>query len=313
MSVYDVVIVGGGAAGLNAALMLGRARRRIAVVDGGQPRNAPATAMHGFLSRDGMPPRELLAAGRAELESYGGEIIDGEVTGIDAGFYVRLGDGRVLKARRVLVATGLTDVLPDIAGLRERFGRDVLHCPYCHGYEVRDRPLGVIGSLHHAYLVRQWSPDLVFFSNGTEVSLEDREKLSARGVKVVDGKVVRVAVTDDRLSAVELADGRTVERSALFVAPKMVPNDRLLKDLGCVADDNGVVRVDAVGRTSEFGVFAAGNSVTPMATVIGAASAGAQAGAFINAELVEEDFADALDRSRAGTFGPEMERRVSRL
>jgi thioredoxin reductase (NADPH) len=165
MSDFEVVIVGGGAAGLSAALVLSRARRDVLVIDAGEPRNAPASHMHGFLSRDGLPPRELLAIARHEIEAYGGRIRDGRVdTAVrrpDGGFIVELADGTSLDCRKLLVATGLRDELPDIDGLAERFGRDVLHCPYCHGHEVRDQPLGVLGgspnSLHQAQLVRQWS------------------------------------------------------------------------------------------------------------------------------------------------------------
>jgi thioredoxin reductase len=138
MKECDVVVVGGGAAGLSAALVLVRARRMVVVVDAGAPRNAPAAHMHGFLSRDGMPPRELLAAGRAEVSSYGGRLIDDTVVGVEPGFHVRLASGAHLRTRRILVATGLRDELPDLPGVRERWGRDLLHCPYCHGYEVRD-------------------------------------------------------------------------------------------------------------------------------------------------------------------------------
>jgi thioredoxin reductase len=160
---------GGGAAGLSAALVLGRARRRVAVVDAGSPRNAPATHMQGFLSRDGMPPAELLAAGRAEVQGYAVELIEDRVDGIEAMFSVRLAGGHALDARRILVATGCRDELPDIPGVRERWGRDLLHCPYCHGWEVRDQPIGVLGtnsgSVQHALLVRQWSEDIVFFAH----------------------------------------------------------------------------------------------------------------------------------------------------
>ena len=177
MNDYDVAIVGGGAAGLSAALVLSRARRLVAVVDAGEPRNAPAAHMQGFLGSDGMPPRELLAAGRREVSSYGGDLIDGRVTRIEPStsedgnplFEVVLDDGPPLRARRLIVTTGLRDELPDVPGVRERWGRDVLHCPYCHGHEVRDQPLGVLGgrpeAVAHAHLVRQWSDDVVFFSS----------------------------------------------------------------------------------------------------------------------------------------------------
>src|SRR5689334_7525980 len=166
---YDVIIVGGGAAGLSAALVLGRARRRVLVIDAGAPRNAPASHMQGFLSRDGMPPSELLAAGRAEVHAYGVELLKDRIETIAPGFELRTGGGRAIRARRVLLATGARDELPDIPGVQDRWGKDFLHCPYCHGWEVRDQPLGILGtnagSVQHALLVRQWSGDVIFFAN----------------------------------------------------------------------------------------------------------------------------------------------------
>src|SRR5690242_5246649 len=183
---YDVIIVGGGAAGLSAALVLGRARRRVAIVDAGAPRNAPAAHMQGFLSRDGMPPAELLAAGRAEVARYGVDLVADRVVGIEPGFSVRLAGGRVLRARRILVTTGVHDRLPDIPGARQRWGLDLLHCPYCHGWEVRDQPLGVLGtqpgSVQHALLVRQWSEDVVFIAHTHPLTAADSTQLRARGI-----------------------------------------------------------------------------------------------------------------------------------
>ena len=180
---FDVVVVGGGAAGLSAALVLGRARRRVAVVDAGSPRNAPATHMQGFLSRDGMPPSELLAAGRAEIAEYGVELIIDQVAGIEPGFHLRLASGLILEARRILLATGVGDELPDLPGVRERWGKDLLHCPYCHGWEVRDQPIGVLNthplSSDHAQLIRQWSNDVLFFSHTVELSPINRAELEA--------------------------------------------------------------------------------------------------------------------------------------
>jgi thioredoxin reductase len=295
MDEFDVVVVGGGAAGLNAALVLARARRRVAVVDAGEPRNAPAAHMHGFLSRDGMPPGQLLEAGRAEVAGYGGELVADRVARIEEGFAVHLAGGRTLGARRVLVATGLRDELPDVPGLRERWGRDVLHCPYCHGYEVRDRPLGVLGgpdpdlALHLALLLPQWSADVVFFPVGTEPTGEQRAQLAARGVHIADAPVTGLVVHDDALRGVELADGRVVPRAALFVGPRFVPRDALLTGLGCETGEDGRVRTDAAGRTSVPGVFAAGNVVDPRAQVVVAAGAGCAAAIALNTDLVHEE------------------------
>lgn len=283
---YDVVIIGGGAAGLSAALLLGRARRRVAVVDAGEPRNARAAGVHGFLSRDGMPPADLLAVGRTEVAGYGVEIIEDKVLAAESGHVVRLAGGRVFQARRLLVTTGLRDELPDVPGMTERFGRDVIVCPYCHGYEVRDQPLGVVGGGEHgvlkALLVRNWSADVVLFP-GAQVPTDER--LAARGIEVVPGEVTRVVSANDRLTGVEVA-GRVVPRSAVFVNPTFVPADGLLTGLGCEVDENGLVRVDGDGRTSVPGVWAAGNVVDPMGQVITAAAAGSRAGSMINTELV---------------------------
>ena len=317
--VYDVVVVGGGAAGLSAALVLGRARRRVLVVDAGEPRNAPAEHMQGYLSRDGMPPHELLTAGRTEVAGYGVEIVSGTVVGIEAGFFVRLAAGRVLRSRRVLVTTGVTDRLPDVDGVRERWGRDLLHCPYCHGWEVRDSALGVLGSLpgsvQHALLVRQWSDDVVFFAHTYDLQAEERLQLRARGVRVVTGEVARLVVEDDRLTGVELHDGQLVPRAAVFVRPGNVPRpDGLLAGLGCESDDAGFVRVDRTGRTSVFGVWAAGNVVDPRAQVITSAGAGSAAAIAINADLVAEDVERAVEElTSTGVFSAETEARVAEL
>ncbi|UOZ05276.1 NAD(P)/FAD-dependent oxidoreductase [Amycolatopsis sp. WQ 127309] len=311
-SSYDVVVVGGGAAGLNAALMLGRARRRVAVVDGGAPRNAPAAHMHGFLSRDGLPPDELRKIGREELAGYGVDLVDDDVTGLEPGFTLRLADGRVLTARRVLYATGVHDDLPDLPGLRESWGTDAVTCPYCHGYEVRDRPLGVLGteaaSVEHALLVRQWSPDVVYFAHTAPPSEEDRTRLDARGIRVVEGTVTAVRREDGKLTGVELGN-RFVPRAALFIRTRTVPHDAHLRELGC-AVENDVVKVDPSGRTSVPGVWAAGNVVDARATVIIAAAQGAAAAGALNHDLVTEDVRTAIDSY--GGFTPAAERAAMR-
>jgi thioredoxin reductase len=302
---YDVVIVGGGAAGLSGALVLGRARRRVAVVDAGSPRNAPAAHMQGFLSRDGMPPADLLAVGRAEVTAYGVEMIEDQVVGVEAGFSVRLASGRELDARRILIATGVRDELPDIPGASERWGRDLLHCPYCHGWEVRDRPLGVLGTrpdaVQHALLVRQWSDDVVFFVHTMDLGPDERRRLEARGVQVMHGPVARLVVESDRLTGVELVDGRVIPRVAVFIRPANVPHaDGLLAGLGCKVDQAGFPLVDTFGQTSIVGVWAAGNVVDPRLQVITSAGAGSAAAIAINADLVQDDVERAIVRDVNG-------------
>ena len=291
---FDVAIVGGGAAGLSAALVLGRARRRVVVVDAGEPRNAAARHMHGFISRDGTPPAELLVLARSEAVAYGVAFVPGRVAAVEPAFAVHVVRGRSLHARRLLIATGATDKLPEIAGARERWGRDFLHCPYCHGWEVRDQPLGVIGtgngSVDYAHLLRQWTDDLVYFTHTHEIDGAERAQLEARGIGVVDGEVRELIVEDDRLAGVALGDDRVVRRSALFIRPDMRPRlDGLVADLGLDVDELGFVRVDSTGRTTANGVWAAGNVANPRAQVVTAAGEGSAAAIAINADLVLED------------------------
>lgn len=324
---YDAVVVGGGAAGLNGALMLARARRSVVVIDAGAPRNAPADGVHGLLAREGMPPSELVERGRAEVRGYGGHVVTGEVaaltpdeigdgTGARAGegFTVVLADGRSLHARRVLVATGLVDELPDVAGVRERWGRDVLHCPYCHGWEVRDQAIGVLGSgpmsVHQALMFRQWSGDVTYFAHTMPPPTEEQaEQLAARGVRVVEGEVAALEITADRVSGVRLRDGTVIDREAVAVAGRMVARTGFLASLGLRAEEHpaGVgefVPSDAANRTDVPGVWVAGN-VTDLTAQVGAAAAsGAGAGAQINADLIAEETRLAVAARRAAAASP---------
>ncbi|MFC7404515.1 NAD(P)/FAD-dependent oxidoreductase [Georgenia alba] len=309
---YDVVVVGGGAAGLNGALMLARSRRAVVVIDAGEPRNASAAAVHGMLGHDGVPPAELLATGRAEVRRYGGHVLTGTVTAVTRevdGFAVTVAGLRTVHARRLLVTTGLVDDLPAIDGLRERWGRDVVHCPYCHGWEVRDRPIGVLAtgpmSLHAAQLFRQLSDDVVYFRH-LSPQLEDHqaEELAARGIRVVDGAVESLEVTGDRITGVRLADGTVVPREVVAVGTGMVARAEFLDQLGLapVPHPSGVgvhVPADPTGRTEVPGVWVAGN-VTDLSAQVGAsAAAGAMAGAVINADLVAEETAAAVRATTA--------------
>jgi thioredoxin reductase len=289
---YDVVIIGGGPAGLAAALVLGRARRRVAVVDSGEPRNAAAHESHGFLTRDGVPPAELLRLGRSEVAGYGVALVDDRAVSVRSGFEVALASGEVLSARRLLVTAGVRDELPDVPGVAELWGDQVHFCPYCHGYEVHDDQVGVVADgplgVVKAVMLREWAADVVLFPGDYELTADEAAQLEKRGIGVATGKVTRLAVTDGRLTGVDLADGRTVARSAVFVNPVFVPKDTLLKDLGCDLTDQGWVAVDREGRTSVDGVWAAGNVVDPKAQLLSGAGAGAATAVALNHDLIFE-------------------------
>ncbi|TKJ19761.1 NAD(P)/FAD-dependent oxidoreductase [Blastococcus sp. CCUG 61487] len=303
---YDVVVIGGGAAGLSGALTLARARRSVLVVDAGEPRNAPAGHVHNYLGREGTPPAELYAVGRGEVESYGGTVVPGRVVGLrraDDALRVVLDGGDEVRARRVLLATGLTDELPELPGAAERWGSTVLHCPYCHGWEVRDRAIGVVSTgpmgAYAAGLWRQWTDDVVLFVHtGGEPSAEERARLEARGVRIVTGEVAGLEGGAD----VRLADGELVARDAVVVATRMVADAELLADLGTtpvpLEAHGGVLGTylpaDPTGRTEVPGVWVAGNAGDLSAQVIVAAAQGLRAGAMINADLIEEDTVAAV-------------------
>ncbi|WP_229401558.1 methyltransferase domain-containing protein [Micromonospora okii] len=306
---YDVVVVGGGAAGLSGALALARARRRVLVVDAGRPRNAPAGQAHNFLTRDGVAPARLLAVGRDEVTGYGGEVVDAtaeEATRDGDGFVVRLGDGRAVRARRLLVTTGCVDELPDVPGLAGRWGRDVLHCPYCHGWEVRDRRIGVLATgaagVAQAHLWRQWSPHVTLLLHDVAApGDEEAERLAARQIPVVDGPVAALEVTGDALTGVRLADGEVIGLDALVVASRAVASAGVLASLGLAPVDAGAgaqVPADASGATAVPGVWVAGNVADVRAQVITAAAAGSTAAAAINADLVAADTDAAVRRHR---------------
>ncbi len=308
---FDVAVIGGGPAGLSAGVALARALRSVVVIDAGEQRNLPADGVHGFLTREGMSPRELLAAGREELAGYGGEAITGFVRSARRdgdNFELSLDDGSTCRARRLLITSGIEDQLPDVPGVADRWGRDVLYCPYCHGWEIRNQKVGVLASDAHAVLqaltFRQWSPDVTLLLNG-ELALSpgQSEQLAARSVKVVDGRVCRLVVQDDQLTAVTLDDGSAVPLEVLVVSPATVSKANMLQALGLEPDglEEGPgtrLATDESGLTSCPGVWAAGNATDVSAQVMTAAAAGLKAAAAINADLVLEDTRMAVEAAR---------------
>lgn len=301
---WDVIIIGGGAAGLSAALILARARRRVLVLDGGQPRNRFAPHMHGVLSRDGYSPIDLVNDGYHEVRAADGVIRNTRVVetrAVDDGFDVVTDSGAVESARRLIVATGARDVLPDIPGLVEQWGRGVVACPYCDGYEATGRAIGVLlgsaGGVHKAHMILPYSPNLtVFTALAGPLSADDRRLLEHRGVRLEDRAVSRVVVDGDTLTGLALEDDTVVPLDVVFAEPALVPLDDPLRQLGAQRVDSPMgqwAEVDAFGRTSVAGVWAVGNAANPGALVPIAMGSGATAALTVNGELIAEEVAAA--------------------
>ena len=309
--VRDVIVIGGGAAGLSAALTLARARRTVTVLDAGHPRNEAAVAAHGLLGNEGINSHELVARGRSEAQHYGAEIIQSRVTAaepIDEGFLVTTDDDQSLGAAQLIVATGVSDVLPSIEGLGARWGREVVHCPYCHGWEIRDQTLGVIAtsatSAYQAILFQQWTPDVTLFRNGFDFEAEALAKLDAVGIPVIDTPVAAVDITDDELTGLRLTDGQTVKLQAVGVSSGMRANLSGLEALGLETYDTpqgSFLQADDTGNTNVPGVWSAGNVIDPDIQLGECASQGARVAITLNNKLIFTRADAALAASRTGT------------
>lgn len=298
MDRYDVIVVGGSFAGLSAAMQLARARRRLLVIDAGRPRNRFAAASHGFLGQDGVPPADIMRQGLTQLARY--PTVDfahaeAQTARADAdGFVLTLSDGAEVFARKLVLATGVTDTLP-LESMIPRWGVSVLHCPYCHGYEVRDRRLAVLatvpGAVHQALLLPDWGPTTFFTQGQFEPSPEEAAQLAARGVAVERTSVVDLLGEGTAIRALRLADGREVPAEAVFTAPRTHVTSPLAEQLGCAFEDGMTgqyIRVDALQQTSVPGVFAAGDAATQMFNATMASAAGVMAGVAAHRALVQD-------------------------
>ncbi|MDQ0645543.1 NAD(P)/FAD-dependent oxidoreductase [Microbacterium murale] len=301
---WDVVIIGGGAAGLSAALILSRARRRVLVLDAQAPRNRFAPHMHGVLSRDGYSPLDLVADGRREVLAADGVIQNARVTDarmIADGFELTTEAGARVTARRVIFATGTRDALPEIDGLAEQWGRGVVACPYCDGYEAAGRRIGLllgsVAGIHKAHMLRSYSADITVFTALAEPIPEiERRILEERGIRLEDQIVTRVVSDGDRLTGLALSDGTVTQIDALFAEPRLVPLDEPLQQLGAARKETPFGEwpaVDEFGRTSIPGVWAVGNTANPAALVPIAMGSGATAALALNGEFVAEEVAVA--------------------
>ncbi|NKG20765.1 NAD(P)/FAD-dependent oxidoreductase [Paeniglutamicibacter terrestris] len=308
---YDVAIIGGGAAGLAAAQALGRSRRSVVVIDAGQPRNAVAKGVHNFLTRDGVPPLELLRLGREELAPYGTEFRFTRATSYSRGvenFEVTLEEGAVVTAGRIILAAGIRDTLPEIDGLEAFWGKNVLHCPYCHGWEVQDQNIAVLDSefaIHQALMFRQLSDSITLYvAPGREIEASELEKLKARGIKIVEREIIAVRGSDNHLTHLGFADGTEDQVDALVIMPRFSAEIPGLTELGLQTTDHpsGIgtyVSTDEFGKTEVPGLWVAGSLREPMAQVVLAAGDGLRVGAMVNADIIESDIQRDLTAHRA--------------
>ncbi|THF76951.1 NAD(P)/FAD-dependent oxidoreductase [Cohnella fermenti] len=298
---YDCAIIGGGPAGLNAALVLGRARKSTALFDDNKPRNGVTHASHGFITRDGVKPEEFRriayeeVTGYPSVRHYPAEVVS--VRRTEEGFELTASTGETVKARKVILSGGLKDTYPEIEGFRDFYGKSLFVCPFCDGWEMRDKPLAVVSSHPAAFhvlklLYQNWSRDLVLCTNGSgHLTAEQREKLEARGIRIVDTPVASFAGSCGLLERITFADGTSIERSGGFVAPVQTPSGRFAEELGYEVGENGEIVTGPMGTTTAAGVFAAGDAAYVMPSqLIYAAASGSKAAMSAIGELTEEDW-----------------------
>jgi thioredoxin reductase len=295
---YDVVIIGGSAAGLSAALVLGRSRRNVLVCDTNQPRNGFSTTSHSIYTRDGTPTTDLVSIGRAQLEPYAVEFRSVAATQVQRtdqrAFLTILANGQQVRSRRVLLATGVRDLLPPLTGIEQFWGSSVVHCPYCHGWEVRDQPIALLSAhqsaIDFAYLLQHWSRDLVLCTNGFgKLTPSESDRIMSLDIPIYEQPIARLEGRQAQLDSIRFVDGTLLKRQALFIHTDQEPQSRLAHDLGCKIGEGGIVVVDDQGQTSVAGIYAAGDIMRQNQQIIFAAADGARAAMAINQSLVYED------------------------
>lgn len=294
---FDAIIVGGSYSGLAAGMALGRSLRRVLILDGGLPCNRQTPFSHNFLTQDGKPPAEIAALARQQVEGYGtvrflsGTAVAGQRD--PEGFRIRTGSGESFSARKLVFATGIRDILPDIPGFAACWGITVLHCPYCHGYEVRNRPTGLLGNgspgFEFSLLLRNWTGDLTVFTDGPATFTgEQAAALAARDIRIVETPIAELEHDKGNLRSVRLLDGSDVPLAALYTRPPFEQHCSLPASLGCESTPEGYLKVDPLQRTSVHGVYACGDNSSAMRTVANSVATGTTAGMMLNKEMALE-------------------------
>ncbi|WP_406846002.1 NAD(P)/FAD-dependent oxidoreductase [Bacillus safensis] len=294
----DCAIIGGGPAGLSAALVVGRGRKQVIVFDDELPRNRVTQESHGFITNDGMTPFEIRRAGEADLQKYPNIKIKRskivEIQKKEERFTLLTHEGDTFEAKKIILATGLQDILPEIEGIHDVYGKTLFSCPFCDGWELKDKALALIAenqrALHMAKLLSNWTKDLIVFTNGHVLAEEDKVLLTAHSIQVIDVPIVSIDHDNGQLRSLQLANGETVKREGGFVASEFKQSAPFAENLGCQMTKNAGIETDILGRTTVSGVFACGDNLGGPAQLVLAAAAGSQAGMGVIHELVQEEF-----------------------
>lgn len=309
----EVIIIGGSYAGLSAAMALGRSMRNVLIIDSGLPCNRQTPRAHNFITHDGAPPQVILSNAKQQVQNYHTiKWITATATKAvqtESGFYVITNEGERFKAKKILIATGLKDIMPAIDGFAECWGISVLHCPYCHGFEVKGMKTAVVGNgdlgFEFTKMISHWTNDLVLFTNGVSTLTEEqRMKIEANGIKVMESELKNIVHHNGYVEHVNLANGDAIEVSAIYAKPAFVQHSSIPEDLGCEFTETGILKVDNVQKTTVKGVYAAGDNANPARSLAFAVSSGTLAGVGVNRELIEESFVDLSlqDRKVKGVF-----------
>lgn len=296
---FDVIIVGGSYSGLAAGMALGRALRKVLIIDSGKPCNRQTPYSHNFLTQDGKTPREIAVLARKQVEMYKTiEFFNGVATsGIktESGFGIQVASGEVFKAKKLIFATGISDIMPDIDGYAECWGISVLHCPYCHGYEVRNETTGILGNGEYAFefssMISNWTKDLTLYTNGKSMLTEEQTlKLQKHNINIVETEIEKLEHDKGNLQHIFFKDGRKAPVKAIYARSAFVQHCSIPEMLGCDLTEEGYIKVDALQKANVEGVFASGDNTSRMRTVANAVATGTTAGMMVNKEMVLEEF-----------------------
>ena len=296
---FDVIIVGGSYSGLAAAMALGRALRRVLIIDSGKPCNRQTPHSHNFLTQDGKPPKQIGALAKQQVEQYNTVQFFNDLTtnGVKTnnGFEIHTDTGKQFTARKLIFASGIKDIMPDIPGFAESWGISVLHCPYCHGYEVKNLPTGILGNGDYGFefsaLISNWTKDLTLYTNGkSTLTTEQTAKLQQHNIAIVEDEIDQLKHHNGYLQHILFKDGKSAVVKAIYTRTAFIQHSSIPQLLGCLLSDDGYIKVDLAQKTSLHGVFACGDNTTRVRTIANAVSMGTTAGMMLNKELIEEDF-----------------------